>query len=145
MDELEVRHYLSIWRLSGYDAQLFKQSVKRLMKLLPTSSEEELEDISRGIQRMWKGYYLMDEPHDLAFDCGMILCNMYRYADALLFFEQSLEQYEAKVPVHYNLALCHYELGTDAEADKFARLVLEKEPGHEGALALLNLVQQANA
>jgi tetratricopeptide (TPR) repeat protein len=142
MELLEVRHFLSIWRLSGYDAQLFRQGAKRMMALLPTSSEEDLEDIRRGIHRMWEGYYPMDEQYDVAFDCGMLLYEMFRYADALIFFQRSLEQHEAQVPVYYNMAICHYELGADDEAGKFALLALDVEPQHEGALSLVKLIRQ---
>jgi hypothetical protein len=139
---MKLDEFLSFWRLSGYDAQLFLQSSKRIMDLLPDSDEEEMQDIRRGIHLMWEGYYAMEEKQDLAFEAGMLLYSMELFEDALVFFEHSLQAYEAQTAVLYNMAICHYELGVDAQAEDYAKQTLLMEPDHEGALALLQLLHK---
>jgi tetratricopeptide (TPR) repeat protein len=138
---MELDQFLSFWRLSGYDAQLLLQCVNRILDLIPDSDEEDLVDIRRGIGLMWEGYYPMDEKQDLAFDTGMILYHMQMFEEALQYFKRSLRDYKAQPAVLYNMAICHYELGADAEAVDFAKRTLVMEPEHEGALALLKLLR----
>jgi tetratricopeptide (TPR) repeat protein len=142
VDSMKLDQFLSFWRLSGYDAQLYLQSAKRLMALLPDSDEEEMQDIRRGIHHMWEGYYPMEEKEDLAFDAGMVLYHMEMFEDALLFFQRSLQAYDGHTAVFYNMAICHYELGADEQAKEYAKQTLLMEPEHEGALALLDLLRK---
>jgi tetratricopeptide (TPR) repeat protein len=141
VNSMELDQFLSFWRLSGYDAQLLLQSVNRILALIPVSDEEELLDIRRGIELMWEGYYPMDEKQDLAFDTGMILYHMEMFEEALEYFKRSFRDYKAQPAIFYNMAICYYELGADAEAVDFAMRTLEMEPEHEGAFALLKLLR----
>jgi tetratricopeptide (TPR) repeat protein len=141
IEGMELSGLLAFWRLSGFDAQLFLQSAKRIMDLLSDADDEELQDLCRGVHIMWEGYYPMEEKQDLAFDSGMLLYQMGMFEDALQFFERSLADYEAQTAVLYNMAICHYELGADVRAVDYAKRTLLLEPEHEGAFALLKLVQ----
>ncbi|MBP1993889.1 SAM-dependent methyltransferase [Paenibacillus eucommiae] len=141
MDSMELVQLLAVWRLSGYDAQLFIQSFNRILAMLPTSTEAEMQDIARAIDFMWEGYYPIEEKHDLAFDCGLLLYEMDMLEEALVFFEHSLSAYDAHVAVYYNTAICHYQLGSDEQAEAFALQSLSLEPEHEGALALIKLLK----
>lgn len=137
LEQMALSQILAFWRLGRYDAQLFHQSAKRILTLLPDSSEEEMDDIRQGIFIMWTGYYPMNEKHDLALDCGILLYQLDLYEDALVFFERSLKDYEATPEVLYNMAICCYEAGNDAAASDYAHSALALEPEHEGALELL--------
>lgn len=137
LERMELSQILAFWRLGHYDAQLFLQSVKRILTLLPASSEEEMDDLRQGIHIMWTGYYPMNENHDLARDCGVLLYQMDLYEDAQFFFERSLKDYEATAEMLYYMAICCYELGSGAAASDYAHRALALEPEHEGALELL--------
>lgn len=140
LDQMELRQILSFWRLGGYDAQLFLQSAKRISDLLPTSDGEEMADIHRGIQLMWTGYYPMEEKHDLALDCGMLLSQMDLFEEALVFFERSGNLEKANSTVLYHLAICYCEVGIEDTALEYAHRALAIEPEHEGALSLLTIL-----
>jgi hypothetical protein len=140
-NELELPQLHAFWRLSGYDAQLFLQSAQRITSLLLVSDEYAIHDIRDGLHLMWKrSYYPMEEKHDLAFVCGMLLYENGLFEDALIFLERSMSAYEADAAVLYAMAVCCYEAGKEGDARDFADRTLAAEPGHEGALALLGLV-----
>ncbi|WP_315971295.1 hypothetical protein [Paenibacillus sp. N3.4] len=144
LDQMTLSQLLAFWRLGSYDAQLFLQSAKRISNLLPISSEEEMNDTRRGIHAMWKGYYPMEEKHDLALDCAMILYQMDLFDDALVFFKRSLQDHEANAAVFYHMAICCYEIHIEDAALDYVHKTLALEPEHEGALALQPLLLSSN-
>ncbi len=141
LEQMELRQILALWRLGGHDAQWLLQSAKRITILLPACNEAEMEDIRSGIYVMWETYYPMEENHNLALDCGLLLYQMDLFEDALLFFERSLNHSEADSEVFYKLAVCCYEVGIEGTALDYAHKTLTMQPDHEGALALHKLLK----
>ncbi|WP_424765638.1 SAM-dependent methyltransferase [Paenibacillus sp. sgz302251] len=140
LKHLELRQILAFWRLGGYDAQWLLQSARRISILLPTVNEAEMEDLRSGIYLMWKTYYSMEEKHNLALECGLLLFQMDLFKDALLFLERSLHPSDADSEVLYHLAICCFEVGNAAAALDYSHRTLAMEPEHEGALALQALL-----
>ncbi|OPA73392.1 hypothetical protein BVG16_29110 [Paenibacillus selenitireducens] len=141
LDHMKLSQILSFWRLGGYDAQLFLQSAAHMSNLILTSSDEEMLDIRHGIQLMWDGYYPMEEKHDLALACGMLLYEMCLYEEALAFFERSKhDEPNLSSAVFYNIAICYYEVGNVECAMDYTHRALAIEPEHEGALDLLRVL-----
>ncbi|WP_027086942.1 tetratricopeptide repeat protein [Cohnella panacarvi] len=140
LDDMGLQQLLSFWRLGGYDAEWFIHATKRISALLPEASDEEKLDLSRGIERMWSSYYVMAQRYDLALDAGLILFEMEEYEHAKRYLEISVEQDPDEVvsTVYYCLAICCFELASIEDAGRYLRKLLELEPGHEEALALLN-------
>ncbi|WP_169088244.1 SAM-dependent methyltransferase [Paenibacillus sp. PL91] len=137
LDQLGLAQMLAFWRLGRYDAQLFLQSAKRMLLLVPDTGEEEMEDLRQGIHLMWAGYYPMNEKHDLALDCAVLLYQLELYEDARVFFERSLSENEGTAETLYSMAICCYELERETEELAYAQRVLTLDPQHEGARALL--------
>lgn len=139
LDSMGLQQILSFWRLGGYDAEFFIQSAKQISSLLPDANDEEIQDIWRGIQLMWSSYYVMEQRYDLALDAGLILFEMDMYEESKRFLETSIHaDTEAIVStVYYCLAICCFELELDEEALNYLRKLLEAEPDHEEALALI--------
>lgn len=140
LEQMELSQIHAFWRLGGYDAQLFLQSAKRILNLLPNGGDEVMEDIRQGIHAMWAGYYRVEEKHNLALDCGMLLFEMEAFEDALIFFERSRNECEADALVRYNMAICCYEAGDEQTALEHVNRALALEPEHEGALSLRMLL-----
>ncbi|GIP40590.1 hypothetical protein J31TS4_38700 [Paenibacillus sp. J31TS4] len=139
-DSMGLQQLLSFWRLGGYDAEFFIQNTKQISRLLPEANEEEQQDLLRGIQRMWSSYYVMEQRYDVALDAGLILFEMGMYKDSKWYLEQSVQQERDEVvsTVYYCLAICCFELELVEDALGYVRKLLELEPDHEEALALLS-------
>ncbi|WP_339311667.1 tetratricopeptide repeat protein [Paenibacillus sp. FSL M7-0896] len=143
-DTIGMQQILAFWRLGRYDAELFIQSAERISALLPEASDEELLDLQRGIDRMWRGFYPMPQKYDLALDCGLLLFEMEQYGESRRFLEHSLQSSEEEpvITVLYCLAICSYEQEDDEAALDYTRRSLLIEPEHEEALELLAALSQ---
>ncbi|MDQ0113305.1 tetratricopeptide repeat protein [Paenibacillus harenae] len=139
LESMGLQQLLSFWRLGGYDAEFFIQSMKRFSGLLPDANDEEMQDILRGIRLMWSSYYDIERRNDLALNAGMLLFEMEMYEDAAYFLELSIHEDQAeRIPtLYYYLAICCLELELDEEASRYAIELLKLEPDHEEGLALL--------
>lgn len=140
LDSMGLQQILSFWRLGGYDAEFLIQSAMQISRLLPDANDEEKQDMLRGIQLMWSSNYVMEQRYDLALDTGLLLFEMGIYEESKRFLEISIHQTQDEVvsTVYYCLAICCFELTLDEEALKYTRKLLELEPDHEEALALLS-------
>lgn len=139
IDSMELQQILSFWRLGGYDAEFFIQSTKRISSLLADANDEELEDILRGIEIMWSSFYVMVQRYDLALEAGLLLFEMEYYKESKRFLEISIEEDQEEIvsTIYYGLAICCFELGLEDEGLHYTKKLLELEPDHEEALALV--------
>ncbi|MFX3635281.1 MAG: SAM-dependent methyltransferase [Candidatus Pristimantibacillus sp.] len=142
LDQMDLSEILSFWRLGGYDAQLFLQSVNQIADLQPSCEDEDMADIRHGIRVMWNGYYRVEEKHDLALECGRLLYQMDSFEDALVFFERSIMDHEADAEVLYQMAICCYETDDEAASLRYAQRALTVEPDHEGATDLIKVLHR---
>lgn len=140
IESMGMQELLSFWRLGGYDSEFFIQSLKHISDLLPDATDDEHEDLWMGIQTMWSSYYVMAQRYDLALDIGLILFEMGMYEQSKHFLEISVQQDTDEIvsTVYYCLALCCFELEIEEEAWMYVRKLLEVEPDHEEALALMS-------
>jgi len=139
IETMGLQQILSFWRLGGYDAEFFIQSAKRISNQLPDANEEEIQDLLRGIEIMWSTYYIMEQRYDLALDAGLILFEMDLYEESKRFLEISVHSEEDEVvsTVYYCLAVCCFELELDETGLMYTKKLLELEPDHEEALAIV--------
>jgi tetratricopeptide (TPR) repeat protein len=135
-DEMPLEHLASCFRLSGYDARLFKQCMPRLLTLVPHCTLTEKRNMLTIIHNVWGWYYPIGEYQDLAFDLGMLLYQMDYYVEAIVYFERSLIGYGDAAPVYYNMGICYYQLMNDVLALDCLEKCLQLEPNHDGARAL---------
>lgn len=140
LDNMGLQQILSFWRLGGYDVEFFIQSTKRISSLLQDADDGEKQDILSGIQRMWSSHYVMEQRYDLALDAGLLLFESDMYEEAKRFLEISIDQEQGEIvsTVFYCLAICCFELELDEDALGYLRKLIELEPDHEEALALLS-------
>ncbi|GGA34377.1 hypothetical protein [Paenibacillus physcomitrellae] len=140
VESMGMPELLSFWRLGGYDAEFFIQSAKRISNLLPDANDDEKQDLLRGIQKMWSSYYVMEQRYDLALDAGLLLFEMEMYEQSKRYLEISVKQDPDEVvsTVYYCLAICCFELEIEEDAWTYVRKLLELEPDHEEALALMS-------
>ncbi|TDF94134.1 SAM-dependent methyltransferase [Paenibacillus piri] len=130
---------MSIIRLSGYDAHLFKQCIPYYRKLLPKISSQDKRSMLFVIQAVWEGYYTIGEDQDLAFEIGTLLYQMDLYNEAVVFFERSLNAYGQAAPTYYNLAICCYMLA-NKNVLNYLDICLQLDPNHIEAATLLKTI-----
>ncbi len=144
LDEMELAPWLAFWRLGNYDAEFFIQSTERLSELLSEANDEEYLDLLHGIERMWSSHYVMAQRYDLALDTGLLLFEMEQYEQAQHYLQQSVaEEQEETVPtVFYCLAICCLELGELEQAGEYLEQLLNVEPEHAEAQALVEALRE---
>jgi tetratricopeptide (TPR) repeat protein len=140
LESMVLSELLSFWRLGGFDVELFSQSSKRISSLLVDANDEEKMDLLQGIERMWSSFYVMQQKYGIALDAGLLLFEMDRYEESKRFLEIAIQEDPDDVvsTLYYCLAICCFELGMDEEGLSYTRKLLEVEPDHEEALALVN-------
>lgn len=140
LGSMGLQQILSFWRLGEYDAEFFIQSTKRISSLLPDANDDEKQDLLQGIQQMWSNYYVMDQRYDLALDAGLVLFEMGMYEQSRRFLEISVQQDQGEVvsTVYYCLAICCFEVEEIDDAVKYLRKLIQLEPDHQEALALIS-------
>lgn len=147
VEQMDLRQLLAFWRLGGYDAEFLMVACSRFKDLLADASDEEMFDLHSGIRRMWSSYYPMDHRNQVAFVSGQLLLEMFMYEEAKTFLEELLtgdldalnaESDAQQITVLYDLAVCCYELELEQDALIYVRRVLEIDPNHEEAAALLD-------
>ncbi|MBM7567845.1 SAM-dependent methyltransferase [Paenibacillus sacheonensis] len=137
---MELQQLVSFWRLGGYDAEFFMQSTEQISSLLAEAADQELQDLSRGIEIMWSSYYEMEQRYDLALEAGLLLFEMDMYADSKRFLEISVRKDREEIvsTVYYCLAICCFEMGLEDEGLQYTRELIKLEPDNEEALALIH-------
>ncbi|MGF6352707.1 tetratricopeptide (TPR) repeat protein [Paenibacillus sp. 4624] len=140
VEQMDLRQLLAFWRLGNYDAEFLLVASAQFHNLLPDASDEEMLDLQAGIRMMWSSYYAMEHQAQAAFLSGQLLLEMFMYEEAKMFLEKSLtaDPNTQQAAVLYDLAVCCYELELEQEARIYALRVLEIDPDHEEAKALLD-------
>lgn len=113
---LNFRDIFSILKLSGYDARLFNQMLPQLFYLLPGITENERWAIFQIIHKIWDMYFPLGEEDDLAFNLGMLLCELKFYTEAIVYFKLSEKIYESSEYHKNNIALCYYYMNEKERA-----------------------------
>jgi tetratricopeptide (TPR) repeat protein len=85
---------------------------------------------------VWEVYYPIAENRDVACRLGVLLYELGSYAEALCYFNRSLEIYGADPTVTYNMSMCHYELGQMEKALEFINETLLLDPRSKHARAM---------
>jgi tetratricopeptide (TPR) repeat protein len=101
-------------------------------------------DLQQGIQLMWTGYYPMEQSYDLSLDAGLLLYEMDKFEEALVYLERSkhINTEEPLASVLYSMAICNYELGAEGAALEYARRALAVEPDNEVVLELITALSE---
>jgi len=142
---LSLQQLLVYLRFSGWDSNIFLGCYPVLLDHIQLSSEEEEYTLSQAVQHVWDTYYHIGEEQDLAFSIGVLLYRMLYHAEALDFFQRSLELYGSDQSTFYNMAMCYSALRRIEEAVSCLDQTLEEYPSFELAKTLrIKLESQLN-
>jgi hypothetical protein len=117
-----LRALLGLLVGSGHDPRVVAETLRPLWPHLPDASAPvrgRLRDIAVGA---WRNHYELGEPHDVAFDLGLLLYGVRAWDDARRLFEAALDSHGGDAATWWNLGLCHVALGNpDAALAAFRR------------------------
>jgi tetratricopeptide repeat protein/putative S-adenosyl-L-methionine-dependent methyltransferase len=113
---LSLPQLLAWLRLSGWDPNVFLKCAAPLLQAVESATEAERQDLRRDLHRVWESWFPGSGPHDLAFELGVLFCQLGCHVEALPYFERSLALHGANPATSHNLGLCCFHLGRLDEA-----------------------------
>jgi tetratricopeptide (TPR) repeat protein len=139
LDTLKRGELLALVRASGWDSEYFAQCLPFLLNSLSETGWTGREDIRAAVAEVWDAYYPMGDSSDagdIPSGLGVLLYSIGDYAEALQYFQRSLELVRIDPRTTFNVALCLNRLGRQAEALEWLDRTLELDPAAEDAQAL---------
>ena len=106
-----LRTVISILKLSDWDPDVFFKFRDIILNQAPNCGSKLRNDLTRGIDRIWKNYYLMDFEKDIAFEIGRYYYGIKEYNNALQYYIKSMNTIGPHHVTYHNQGLCHYSLG----------------------------------
>jgi tetratricopeptide (TPR) repeat protein len=128
---LKLEAVLALLRTTGWDSDYVVRCVPLLIEALPTAPDRLRQEVLLGVQLAWTQYYPIGEPDDLPFGLGALLYTLERYAEALEFFERSLQEFGEDPRTTHNLALTLYRLQRLPETLLWLDRTLALDPANE--------------
>ncbi|MBE9004755.1 tetratricopeptide repeat protein [Fortiea sp. LEGE XX443] len=132
---------LAYLKLSGWDHIIFLGCFPRLLDQIGAITQLERQQLYQAIQQVWNIYYPIGEQHDLAFSLGVLLFGIQYYAEALDFFQLSINDYGLDASTLVNMSQCHYNLGQLDTALLYINQALELDQTLEMAKSMRNKIQ----
>jgi tetratricopeptide (TPR) repeat protein len=107
---LNLEQLLAYLRLCGWDSRSFLVCFPLLLEKVETSSLVQRQELYQVAQQVWNAYYPIDEKQDLAYALAVLLYNLGYYAEALNYFQISLQRYGPHENTLSNMAKCRAAL-----------------------------------
>jgi tetratricopeptide (TPR) repeat protein len=139
LDSLRRGELLAFLRASGWDSDYFLQCLPFLLDSLQETGWSGREDVRRAVAEAWEAYYPIGDTSDAAdlpSGFGVLLYTIGDYAEAMEYFQRSLELVGMDARTTFNVALCLNRLGRQSEAAEWINRTLELDPQSEQALAM---------
>lgn len=130
---LSFGQLLAYLRLGGYSQRNFLAFASRLEELAPTLDARERAALIATLERVWERSFPLGEEPDIAFTSASLLYHVDAHAEALLFFQRSVEHFGEHIGTTYNMAVCQQLLGKRDDAMELLRTVLRHDPAHADA------------
>ncbi len=127
-DKLELKHLLSLIRLSGWDPKILGDCLPALWPQLDQASEPQRKELLRAIERVWQNYYCLHERRDLASELGSVLYGLKEFSKSLELFEESFRLYGDDANTLWTMGLCYIGLHRPEEAAKCFDRMLRLNP-----------------
>src|SRR5262249_19631792 len=118
LDSMKRGELLAFLRASGWDSDFFLQCLPYLLNSLHDVSCAAGDVIQKAVEQPWDVCFPIGDSSDtadLAAGFGVLLYTIGEYAQALTYFQRSLEQVGLDHRTTFNIALCFNRLGQRAE------------------------------
>lgn len=116
---LTLEYILLLLKLGFWDPNNFYYFYNDIRKQIPKASDTLQEHLSLGIHQTWEQFYpVCPEDGDFVSNLGVLLFEMKRYKEALVYFQRSLEITGEKTTTYQNMAQCYKALDDPEEATR---------------------------
>jgi len=139
LESMKRGELLAFLRASGWDSDFFLQCLPFLLDSLQEVGWTSRDDVRRAVSEGWEVYYPIGDTSDAAdlpSGFGVLLYTIGDYAEAMRYFQHSLELVGMDPRTTFNIALCLNRLGRQDEAMEWIKRTLELDPNSEQALSL---------
>lgn len=140
-DQMTIEDILAYMRLGRYDSHQFKFFLPRLAALADEMTEEEKAAVAETVEKVWAAYFPLGEEFDLAYHLGCLLYEMDYYPEALRHFSCSQNIYGAYTGTLFNIASCHWMMGSAEQAAPLLERLLQADNENVEARELLQVLQ----
>lgn len=131
--EPSVNHVLAVLRLCCWDPYTFTTLAAALHRHASELSGRQSRRVRRALLEVWKLYFPIGDGRDVPFEIGFVLYGMKRYAEAMYYYERSIEFHGPHEATLFNMGLCQYQLGQSQEALACFERSLEVSPTYGSA------------
>lgn len=123
-------------RLARFEPGLLIELLPRLLEELPGAAEPVRSEVAQVLDRVWRCWFPIGEPVDLALCIGLAFSAMDRFPQAVEYLELSTQEHPKSAPAAFAMAVARRGLHDLPAADEWARRALAVEPGFSQARAL---------
>jgi tetratricopeptide (TPR) repeat protein len=137
-----IESLLACLRLSRFDPAVFAELLPSLLETLPTIPYSMKNVIEGALVRVWKNYYPIGEPIDLALCIGLALSAISRFPEAIDFLERSVKEHHDSPEAAFAMAAARHGQRDLQSAREWVDKALELEPGFPEARALRAILME---
>lgn len=131
-----IEPVLALLRFSRFDPSLFVELFPTLLEILPAVPEARKNEVERVFHQVWKRYFPIGEPLDVALCIGLSLSAMQRHGAAVRYLTYSQSERATSPESAFAMAAAKYGQRDLAGALLWANRALELEPTFSEARAL---------
>ena len=139
---LTTRELLTFLRYTMYDSRTFLEFYNTLLSRIQSEENFPREELVSIIDGVRENYFPIGEEGDLCYCLGTILAYFEFDYDAIQLFQTSLEFYGEDPSIHYEIALCYYNLQVFDMALEHLEKSLLLDPGFEDSLNLKGIIDE---
>lgn len=136
-----LRTVVALLKLSDWDPDVFFKFRDVILTHAPNCGQKLRNDLSRGIPRVWKNYFMLDLDKDIAFEIGRYYYGIKDYANALIYYTESARTVGEHHVTSHNQGLCFYSLNQLEVALQHFEKALAMNSEYEKARSWIEKVQ----
>ena len=131
-----IESLLACVRFSRWDPAMFLELFPALLEAMPSVPEPVKGEVHRTLCNVWRHYFPIGEPIDLALCIGFVLSAMSWYPEAIEFFDRSVTELGTTAESAFAMAAARYGQRNLADAREWVDRALVLEPGFSEARTL---------
>lgn len=132
----------SFLNFSHWDPYIFELVSDRLQELVEKSDTQTIDYLVKYMPAIAANTYQLPGSYDILFDIGLFFYALDDYAQALEYYQRSIEQFGETYESYFNLGLCHYQLDNLIEAKSALEQALVIKPRDKDAREWLKITEK---